>query len=122
MSSLSGYLSRMTEDNLFPAGSKDRVTEGIADLEDPTATVLRWTSNGQCPMDDMLAAWVTLGLITMDQAEATSQARAAETARFLAAYRANPPQPSAEELFEMRAAFGPGTKIVNVITGQETQL
>lgn len=26
--------------------------------------------------------------------------------------------PSSEELFEMRAAFGPGAKVVDVITGQ----
>ena len=29
---------------------------------------------------------------------------------------------SEEELFEMRAAFGPGEKVVNVLTGQEIQL
>lgn len=28
-------------------------------------------------------------------------------------------KPSAEELFEMRAAFGPGTTVVNIITGQK---
>jgi hypothetical protein len=27
--------------------------------------------------------------------------------------------PSDEEMYEMRAAFGPGQKIVNVVTGQE---
>lgn len=29
-----------------------------------------------------------------------------------------PHQPSAEEMFEMRAAFGPGVNVVNVFTGQ----
>jgi len=30
--------------------------------------------------------------------------------------------PSGEELFEMRAAFGPGAKVVNVLTGRQIKL
>lgn len=30
--------------------------------------------------------------------------------------------PSAEEMFEMRAAFGPGATVVNVLTGKRTKL
>lgn len=42
------------------------------------------------------------------------------TAEFLARYREQMKdyQPSDEERFEMRAAFGPGETVVNVITGQ----
>lgn len=42
----------------------------------------------------------------------------------LAAYRKSMENyvPSDEELFEMRAAFGPGTEVVNVITGKKTKL
>jgi hypothetical protein len=31
-------------------------------------------------------------------------------------------KPSNEELSEMRAAFGEGTEVVNIITGRRTQL
>ena len=34
----------------------------------------------------------------------------------------NYPEPTAEELFEMRAAFGEGTKVVNILTGKTIQL
>jgi hypothetical protein len=48
----------------------------------------------------------------------------ADTIAFVAAYRqrmANHVH-SAEELNEMRAAFGPGATVVNVITGKSTKL
>jgi hypothetical protein len=123
MSELDRYLATMTVDNVWPAANSPAdAAKVITDLVDPDADVLVWFSSGYHPMDDMLAAWVTLNLITEAQARATSAARAAETAAFLAAYRANPPEMTDEALFEARAAFGPGTKIVNVITGQQTQL
>lgn len=40
------------------------------------------------------------------------------TEAFLAEYRRNRRGPSDEELFEMRAAFGPGAEVVDVVTGQ----
>ena len=119
MDQLSKYLGRMTENDVWPAGHDPaEVAAGIGDVTDPAALVLTWKSNGRSPMDDMLAAWVVLGIITREQARATSEARQTETAAFLADYRANPPQPDAEQLAEMRAAFGPGAEVVNVITGQ----
>ena len=47
-----------------------------------------------------------------------------ETARELAEYRERMMdyEPGAEELFEMRAAFGEGETVVNVITGKKIQL
>jgi hypothetical protein len=52
--------------------------------------------------------------------EAHTAAYEAETAAFLAEYRRNRSNRrlSAEERFEMRAAFGPGVEVVDVITGQ----
>lgn len=42
-----------------------------------------------------------------------------EIAAFLDEYRRNqPPVPSDEEAFEMRAAFGPGVEVVDIITGR----
>jgi hypothetical protein len=48
----------------------------------------------------------------------------AHTTAFLKEYREQMKdyQPSEEELFEMRAAFGPGETVVNVVTGQRIKL
>jgi hypothetical protein len=121
MTDVKRYQARMTErGDFWPAGDD---AEGIAMTleltERPGAAVLRWECNGRFPQDDMLAAWLVLGVISEQQAEATSEAHDADTKKLLAEYRANPPQPSPEQLAEMRAAFGPGETVVNVITGEE---
>ena len=54
--------------------------------------------------------------------EETTRAREAQTAAFLESYRKNYKGPSEEEKAEMRAAFGAGTTVVNVITGKRTRL
>jgi hypothetical protein len=124
MNQLDIYLSRMTETNLLPAArSINDAYKSFGNLNDADAEVLTWSSNNRSPMDDMLAAWVTLDLITLNQARATSAARSVETAAFLAQYRATqPPEPSDEERSEMLAAFGPGTRIVDVVSGRTVQL
>lgn len=56
--------------------------------------------------------------------EVHKAAEDAETARIIAehkAYRAEHGY-SEEELFEMRAAFGPGEEVVNVLTGEKIKL
>ena len=54
--------------------------------------------------------------------EATRAARDEETAKVIEAYRASYTGPSEEELFEMRAAFGTGTTVVDVLTGKKIRL
>ena len=54
--------------------------------------------------------------------EETARAREAQTAAFLENYRRNYKGPSEEEKAEMRAAFGTGATVVNVITGERTRL
>lgn len=109
--------------NLQPAASSPiEAARQLDYVVDADAPVLVWKSNGQHPHDDMLAAWLILQAITEDQARATTEARAQAMDAFTAAYRANPPQPSAEQMAEMRAAFGPGERVVNVVTGQSYQL
>lgn len=49
-------------------------------------------------------------------------AREAEIDAFVAEYRRQDAEPDAEQLCEMRAAFGPGATVVNVITGRKTKL
>lgn len=56
--------------------------------------------------------------------EATNAARIKEDREAIEEYRkamANH-QPSEEELLEMRAAFGEGTSVVNILTGESIQL
>ncbi len=56
--------------------------------------------------------------------EATKKKRDAQTERSLKAYRESRKNHSysAEELYEMRAAFGAGETVVDVITGQRVTL
>ena len=53
--------------------------------------------------------------------EETEKAREAQVTQQLKAYRQNH-RTSAEEREEMRAAFGPGTTVVNIISGERTRL
>lgn len=80
----------------------------------------RWDSNANIPPHDVLVGW---GLSTEDL-QAHAEARSEELVTFLDAYaeaRANrTPEQIAEEEYEIRAAFGPGATIVNIITGEET--
>ena len=54
--------------------------------------------------------------------EATKAARDEEVTRSLAEYRRNAKLASEEELSEMRAAFGEGQTIVNILTGERITL
>ncbi len=56
--------------------------------------------------------------------EATEVARDEETARFFEGYRKARAQQgiSAEERAEMRAAFGAGSTVIDIITGEEIRL
>ena len=54
--------------------------------------------------------------------EETAKAREAQNELFFENYRKNYQGPSEEELAEMRAAFGPGETIVDVITGKRISL
>ncbi len=60
----------------------------------------------------------------IDMPEHQQAAHDEDQDRFLAEYRERMKdwQPDAETLFEMRAAFGPGEEVVNVITGQKIKL
>ena len=75
---------------------------------------------GRTLMDDLLEK---LLLVTgMADSAATRAAREAEVEADLESYRANRKGLSAEDLAEMRAAFCEGTKVMDVITGEEIQL
>ena len=75
---------------------------------------------GRALMDDLLEMLV---LVT-DKADgaATQAAREAEVKADLESYRAVRRAPSATEMAEMRAAFGKGAAVVDVLTGEKIQL
>lgn len=92
----------------------------IKDAYQDDEGVWRWKSNDRVPFSDMLGAW---GLDDETFAKCVD-ARDKDTEKSLAEYRERMKDyvPSDEEMFEMKAAFGEGTTVVNVITGKQTIL
>lgn len=75
---------------------------------------------GRVLMSDMLEK---LAMVTDKvSVEATTVARDKEVSKSLAEYRKNARQVSEEECMEMQAAFGKGTTVVNILTGEKTEL
>ena len=75
---------------------------------------------GRVLMSDMLEK-LTYVTDEVDE-EATKAARDEEVTRSLAEYRRNAKPANEEELSEMRAAFGEGQTIVNILTGERITL
>jgi hypothetical protein len=89
-----------------------------AEAESADGRVWRWTSNGAvCPLD----ACKEYGIPCDPVAQATAIDE--EVEQFLGEYRRMMAGrgPSEEERFEMRAAFGRGVEVVDVITGRRTR-
>jgi hypothetical protein len=86
--------------------------------------VVRWNSNNAVPFQDMLLEFLTEGLITVQNYNNSNAQRAIDNGAFFKRYAENQKNhvPDAEELFEMRAAFGEGATVVNVITGRSISL
>lgn len=82
----------------------------------------RWKSSKNVPPKEIVNFWAMAGYITFAEAEASLKVGKAETDAFLKAYRKNPPKVTAEDRAEMRAAFGAGETVVNIITGKRTKL
>ena len=78
--------------------------------------ITRWTTNSRVPFDDHLQE---LGL-TDKELRRCQYARERETAAFLAEYQEAEKgrKLTAEETYELKAAFGPGATVVNIITGR----
>lgn len=82
--------------------------------------ILRWDSNDAVVPGDIIEA------TDWPYAAEMNAAREEQQDAFITQYienRANrTPEQIAEENFEMRAAFGPGETVVNVLTGERTKL
>ena len=104
--------------------AEDELAKVKADLDSGEITIdeagVARNCIGRALMDDLLEKLV---LVT-DKADsaATRAAREAEVEAGLESYQASRKAPSSEELAEMRAAFGEGAKVADVITGEEIQL
>lgn len=95
----------------------DRWTEAI--IEDDGA--MKWASNGRYVPSDCAERIIANGFAEFSK-EATEEKRDAQIGEELTAYRRNYRGPSQEEMNEMRAAFGNGTTVIDVITGKEVRL
>lgn len=82
---------------------------------------VKWVSSGNYLPADCVEKLVFGGADWVD-AEATARKRAAQNEAFLAEYRARKRVVSEEEKAEMRAAFGPGAKVVDVLSGEIVDL
>ena len=100
----------------------DRMTNDFTEKAYVSAGVVRWLSNDRVPPMDILEFWKLIG--KSFDLELSSQVREKENAEYLEAYkqRIMNVEPNQEELFEMRAAFGNGTTVIDVITKKEIKL
>ena len=80
----------------------------------------KWKSNGSYLPADVVEKLIFAGADFFSK-EATAAKREAQTAEFLGNYRRNH-KTTAEERTEMEAAFGKGTTVVNIITGERIKL
>jgi hypothetical protein len=86
--------------------------------------VVRWNSNGSVPPEDCMKEMHRDGEITLWQMAKSTIVYEEETTVFLNEYRKRMETHvhSPEELYEMRAAFGEGAEVVNVVTGKRITL
>lgn len=84
--------------------------------------VVYWKSNNRSPFEDMLTDFMEAGFITEENIALTKKAKEEQDMEAIMSYiesQANRSEEQiAEERAEARAAFGPGEKIVNILTGE----
>lgn len=97
--------------------SRDHFSEAIVEADG----AIKWECNGHYLMDDTMQNIIENGF-TGFSVEATRAKREAQNEAFFSSYRKQKRVVSQEELAEMRAAFGTGVTIVDVISGQEITL
>lgn len=112
--------TRVDPDPIFAAALRDQLralrNAQLRHSARCTAGVWRWHSSGNTVPDEILEQ---AGRTQAERA-ATREASLASLAELREQMRGQ--QHTPEQLAEMRAAFGPGATVVNVLTGEETQL
>lgn len=106
--------------------AQKRIVDNVAKAEKDAIVeesgAIKWKSNGNYIPDDFCEVLEYAGYPF--SRKATADARAKQTAEHIAEYKrlnANRKY-SDEEIFEMRAAFGPGAIVVDAITGKKIRL
>ena len=110
--------------DFWKRNAQEEVKKAVAQA-DEKATVeedgaIRWTGNGRYLMDDFCEKLEYAGYPF--SREATAGKRDAQNEESIAEYRRNHKGLSGEALAEARAAFGEGTTVVNILTGERTKL
>ena len=99
---------------------QDYVEEAKMKSDVDSNGAIRWKTNGNYLMDDYCEILEYAGYPF--SREATKAARDVQVAEQLADYRSNPTMMTDEYIAEMRAAFGSGTLVVDVISEQRILL
>lgn len=107
---------------------KKRAAEEVAEAvkkADEDATIeadgaIRWNSNGNYIPDDFCEKLEYAGFNF--SREATRAKREVQTSKFIEQYIAKQTEPTAEDMNEMRAAFGEGATVVNLLSGRRYAL
>jgi hypothetical protein len=111
--------------NTFTGANAEKIAENYERTYYADGVVL-WQSNDRVPFEDMLTDFAEAGFISFIDVRRSLEYKEKQDAEAIAEYiaaRANRTQEQIEEeRFEMRAAFGAGEKVVNVITGEVTYL
>jgi hypothetical protein len=96
----------------------DRLRDWLANEADVRDGVFYWQSNGRpVPPSSFKEAFVALPAGQQAAHDADQRAAIAEYREARKDWK-----PSAEEMYEMRAAFGTGKTVVDMITGQKVRL
>lgn len=96
----------------------------IDETNEKAGPVVRWNSSNNIPFTDKLTEFFVQGLIDREVMLNSIALHKEEQKASIQAYidAQQKRDYSAEEMFEMRAAFGPGEKVVNIFTGKVVQL
>ncbi len=118
---MSDYI-QMYENPRFPFEKEEaeRLAGNLRTVATYENGIARWSTNGSIIPADCARFAAHIGM-PIDLV-ATAETRDAETEIFFEDYRKNYRGPSEEEMAEMRAAFGPGETVVNIITGHKIKL
>ena len=108
----------------WKADAEKRVAKAKAEVEAGRITIdengVARNCIGRVLMNDMVEVLSHTGV--KFSVEATHKAREEYVMKEVAEYIERNYKPSEEEKAEMRNAFGPGTTVVNVLTGKKTKL
>lgn len=99
---------------------KKAVAKANAEAEVDADGAIRWNCNGRYLMDDFCEMLEYAGYPF--SRESTGKKRDVQNAEKLAEYRRNYKGLDEETLAEVRATFGEGATVVDVLTGEKTKL